>query len=247
MKPQDSLYKTAGVDTDATQSGLRKIVERIKETWPAPGRHRRRQAGYRLFRQCHRYRRHRSGDLHRRGRVEIDHRADDAPLRHDRHRLRRDERQRRDLRRRAADLDGRLHRGREIRCRDARRRSRSAWRPAPRQAGISISGGEISPLKDVIRGFDLVGMAVGIVPLDRIITGRDARAGRCHYRAREQRHPQQRLDPGAPRLFRAERTVDRPCLPRARHTVGRRTAAPDPDLRPGDPRNHRQHPDGEGA
>jgi phosphoribosylformylglycinamidine cyclo-ligase len=42
-----------------------------------------------------------------------------------------------------------------------------------RQAGISISGGEIAQLKDVIRGFDLVGMAVGLVPLDRIITGRD--------------------------------------------------------------------------
>jgi phosphoribosylformylglycinamidine cyclo-ligase len=42
-----------------------------------------------------------------------------------------------------------------------------------RQAGISISGGEIAQLKDVMRGFDLVGMAVGLVPLDRIITGRD--------------------------------------------------------------------------
>lgn len=42
-----------------------------------------------------------------------------------------------------------------------------------KQAGISISGGEISSLKDTIRGFDLVGMAVGLVPLDRIITGRD--------------------------------------------------------------------------
>ena len=37
MKPQTDLYKTAGVDTAATQSGLRKIVERIKETWPPPG------------------------------------------------------------------------------------------------------------------------------------------------------------------------------------------------------------------
>ena len=46
-----------------------------------------------------------------------------------------------------------------------------------KQAGISISGGEISPLKDVMRGFDLVGMAVGIVPLDRIITGRDLAPG----------------------------------------------------------------------
>src|SRR5271165_5556315 len=42
-----------------------------------------------------------------------------------------------------------------------------------RQAGISISGGEIAQLKDVVTGFDLVGMAVGLVPLDGIITGRD--------------------------------------------------------------------------
>src|SRR5215469_227615 len=42
-----------------------------------------------------------------------------------------------------------------------------------KEAGVSISGGEISPLKDVMRGFDLVGTAVGLVPLDRIITGRD--------------------------------------------------------------------------
>jgi len=46
-----------------------------------------------------------------------------------------------------------------------------------RQAGISISGGEIAPLKGVIHGFDLVGMAVGLVPLDRIITGRDLAPG----------------------------------------------------------------------
>jgi phosphoribosylformylglycinamidine cyclo-ligase len=46
-----------------------------------------------------------------------------------------------------------------------------------KEAGISISGGEISQLKDVIRGFDLIGMAVGIVPLDRIITGRDLAPG----------------------------------------------------------------------
>jgi len=42
-----------------------------------------------------------------------------------------------------------------------------------KEAGVSITGGEISPLKDVMRGFDLVGTAVGLVPLDRIVTGRD--------------------------------------------------------------------------
>src|SRR6201996_6556413 len=46
-----------------------------------------------------------------------------------------------------------------------------------RQAGISISGGEIAQLKDIVSGFDLVGMAVGLVPLDRIILGRDLMPG----------------------------------------------------------------------
>ncbi len=46
-----------------------------------------------------------------------------------------------------------------------------------RQAQISISGGEISQLRDVVRGFDLVGAAIGTVPLDRIIVGREAKPG----------------------------------------------------------------------
>src|SRR5438105_12183741 len=37
MNPEDHLYKTAGVDTAAAQSGLQKIVASIKQTWPAPG------------------------------------------------------------------------------------------------------------------------------------------------------------------------------------------------------------------
>jgi phosphoribosylformylglycinamidine cyclo-ligase len=50
-------------------------------------------------------------------------------------------------------------------------------------ADVSISGGEISQIKDIIHGyrdgfgFDLVGMAVGDVPLDKINTGRDVRSG----------------------------------------------------------------------
>src|SRR6266581_687281 len=46
-----------------------------------------------------------------------------------------------------------------------------------RQAGISISGGEISQLGEIVRGFDLVGTAVGTVPLDRIIVGRALKPG----------------------------------------------------------------------
>jgi phosphoribosylformylglycinamidine cyclo-ligase len=44
-------------------------------------------------------------------------------------------------------------------------------------AQVSISGGETSQLKDIVRGFDLVGMAVGRVALDRVIDGRTVAPG----------------------------------------------------------------------
>jgi phosphoribosylformylglycinamidine cyclo-ligase len=40
-----------------------------------------------------------------------------------------------------------------------------------RAAGVSVSGGEISQLKGMINGFDLVGMVVGHVALDKILVG----------------------------------------------------------------------------
>jgi phosphoribosylformylglycinamidine cyclo-ligase len=46
-----------------------------------------------------------------------------------------------------------------------------------RQARVSISGGETAQLKDIVTGFDLVGMAVGRVPLDKVISGKDVTAG----------------------------------------------------------------------
>jgi phosphoribosylformylglycinamidine cyclo-ligase len=46
-----------------------------------------------------------------------------------------------------------------------------------RMAGISISGGETAQLKDIVTGFDLVGMAVGRVALDKVICGKDVREG----------------------------------------------------------------------
>ena len=46
-----------------------------------------------------------------------------------------------------------------------------------RQAQISISGGETAQLKGIVTGFDLVGMAVGRVALDRIISGSDVTMG----------------------------------------------------------------------
>jgi phosphoribosylformylglycinamidine cyclo-ligase len=46
-----------------------------------------------------------------------------------------------------------------------------------RQAGISISGGEIAQLEDIVHGFDLAGTAVGVVSLDKILTGRHVEPG----------------------------------------------------------------------
>jgi phosphoribosylformylglycinamidine cyclo-ligase len=46
-----------------------------------------------------------------------------------------------------------------------------------RMAQISISGGETAQLKDIVTGFDLVGMAVGRVDLDKIIDGRHVAEG----------------------------------------------------------------------
>jgi phosphoribosylformylglycinamidine cyclo-ligase len=44
-------------------------------------------------------------------------------------------------------------------------------------AGISISGGETAQLKEIVNGFDLVGMAVGRVALDKVISGKTVAAG----------------------------------------------------------------------
>ncbi len=44
-------------------------------------------------------------------------------------------------------------------------------------SGISISGGETSQLKDIVKGFDLVGMAIGRVALDRIVDGSGVKEG----------------------------------------------------------------------
>jgi len=43
--------------------------------------------------------------------------------------------------------------------------------------GFNICGGEIAQLKEIINGFDLIGTAVGTVPLDRIVTGKNLRPG----------------------------------------------------------------------
>ncbi len=45
------------------------------------------------------------------------------------------------------------------------------------RANISISGGETAQLKDIISGFDLVGMAIGEVDLDKVVCGRHVAEG----------------------------------------------------------------------
>ncbi len=44
-------------------------------------------------------------------------------------------------------------------------------------AGISISGGELATLPEIINGIDLAGFMIGIVDIDRIITGKDIKPG----------------------------------------------------------------------
>ena len=148
-----------------------------------PGRRRPRPPGAadRLLRQRHRARRHRTRALHRRRRLEDHHRRHDGQVRHHRHRLRRHERQRHDLRRRHAALDGRLHRGGEDRRRHARR-GREGLCKGAEPAQISISGGETAQLKDVVKRFDIVGMAVGRVARPGHRRPRRARRRRRHRR-----------------------------------------------------------------
>ena len=172
---------------------------------PGPRRGVRRGAiaiGY--FANVGRYRRDRPGDHHRRRRLEGDDRRHDEEIRHDRHRLHRDERQRSALRRRAAGVAGRLHRGREGRRGDARRHRH---RPRRRRAAIGHLDHRRRNLAiaRVVRGFDLVGTAVGTVALDRILVGRDLKARRPGHRHRFQRHPHERHDLDPPGVLRAGR------------------------------------------
>jgi phosphoribosylformylglycinamidine cyclo-ligase len=50
-------------------------------------------------------------------------------------------------------------------------------REGARMANISISGGEIAQLKDIVKGFDLVGMAAGRVDLDKVLCGKGVAEG----------------------------------------------------------------------
>jgi phosphoribosylformylglycinamidine cyclo-ligase len=176
MNPEDDLYKAAGVHTDTAQSGLRKIIERIKTTWPASGGVGTVEMDIGYFANvidiggiglaiCTDGVGSKSmiADMMRRyDTIGIDCVAmnvNDAicvgatPV---------------------SMVDYIAIEKAEPEMLDAIAVGLTA---GAKQAGISICGGEIAQLKDVVRGFDLVGMAVGLVPLDRIITGRDVEPG----------------------------------------------------------------------
>jgi phosphoribosylformylglycinamidine cyclo-ligase len=172
MASQTQLYKAAGVDTEATQSGLHQIVERIKATWPAPGSVGAVKLDIGYFANVI--------DIGGIGLAICTDGVGSKSIiaqmmnRYD-----------------TIGIDCVAMNVNDAICVGARPISMVDYiaiekadadilgaiaiglAAGAKEAGISISGGEIAPLKDVIRGFDLVGMAVGIVPLDRIITGRD--------------------------------------------------------------------------
>ncbi len=176
MDPEDDLYKAAGVDIAAAQTGLHKIIDRIKTTWPASG-------GVGTVKLDIGY----FANVIDIGGVGLAICTDgvgsksiiaDMMRRYD-----------------TIGIDCVAMNVNDVICVGATPVSMVDYiaiekadaemlgaiavglAAGARQAQISISGGEISQLKDVIRGFDLVGMAVGLVPLDRIITGRDLAPG----------------------------------------------------------------------
>lgn len=176
MNPEDHLYKTAGVDTAAAQSGLQKIIASIKQTWPAPGTLGAVKLDIGYFANVI--------DIGGIGLAICTDGVGSKTI--------------------IAQMTGRYDtigidcvamNVNDVICVGARPISMVDYiavenadaemlgaiaiglAAGAKQAGISISGGEISQLKDVIRGFDLIGMAVGIVPLDRIITGRELAPG----------------------------------------------------------------------
>jgi phosphoribosylformylglycinamidine cyclo-ligase len=172
MKSRDNLYKAAGVDTDATQSGLYKIIECIKRTWPAPGSVGAVKLDIGYFANVI--------DIGGIGlAICTDGVGSKSIIAHMMNRYD------------TIGVDCVAMNVNDAICVGARPVSMVDYiaiekadadvleaiaiglAEGAKQAGISISGGETAPLKDVIRGFDLVGTAVGIVPLDRIITGRD--------------------------------------------------------------------------
>jgi len=172
MQSRDNLYKTAGVDTDATHSGLHKIIELVKQTWPPPG-------GVGSIKLDIGY----FANVIDIGGIGLAICTDGVGSKSIIAQMMR--------RYDTIGIDCVAMNVNDVVCVGARPISMVDYigieesdadmlgaiaiglAAGAKEAGVSISGGEISPLKDVMRGFDLVGTAVGLVPLDRIITGRD--------------------------------------------------------------------------
>src|SRR6266851_3155145 len=172
MKPGNQLYKTAGVDTDATQAGLQKIIASIKEAWPTSGSVGALQLDIGYFANVI--------DIGGIGLAICTDGVGSKSIIAQMMKLYD-----------TIGIDCVAMNVNDAICVGARPISMVDYiaiensdaeilgaiaiglAASAKEAGISISGGEIAPLKDVVRGFDLVGMAVGIVPLDRIITGQD--------------------------------------------------------------------------
>jgi phosphoribosylformylglycinamidine cyclo-ligase len=176
MASEDPLYKRAGVDTAAAQSGLGKIIERIKETWPASDGIGAVKLDIGYFANVI--------DIGGIGLAICTDGVGSKSIiaqmmsRYD-----------------TIGIDCVAMNVNDVICVGATPISMVDYiaienadaemlgaiaiglAEGAKQAGISISGGEISQLKDVIHGFDLIGMAVGLVPLDRIVTGRDVMPG----------------------------------------------------------------------
>jgi phosphoribosylformylglycinamidine cyclo-ligase len=176
MNPQDHLYKAAGVDTAATQSGLLKIIDSIKQTWP-------RSDGVGSVKLDIGY----FANVIDIGGVGLAICTDGVGSKSIVAQMMR--------RYNTIGIDCVAMNVNDVICVGAQPVSMVDYiavedsdaemlgaisiglAAGAKEAGVSICGGEISPLKDVMRGFDLVGMAVGLVPLDRIITGRDLAPG----------------------------------------------------------------------
>ena len=163
----DDAYAAPASSQGAADAAVDALLESLRPIDRGASRARRSAAGPLRERAAAR-RAPRAGAVHRRRRDEAADRRAARALGHGRHRLRRDERQRRDLRRRRADRDARLPR-RRAPTRTCCARSARACARGAELAGIEIPGGELAQLGEIVRGFDLVGACFGLV---------DARRGR---------------------------------------------------------------------
>ena len=100
-----------------------------------------------------------------------------GPLRHDRDRLRGDERQRRDLRRARSRSRCSTSSSPSGPTRRSARSSGIGLARGAELAGIEIPGGEIAQVGDIVSGQELGGTCVGLVDLDAIVTGAGVEPG----------------------------------------------------------------------